>query len=83
MTAITMRFDGLYEKILNQITRSGLATSKSEAIRLALFKMAVDYGFINQETLLKMIRAENKKHPLSEEEIMEGIENAKRATVHR
>jgi len=81
VTAITMRFEGVYERILDAMKKSGLAKSKAEAVRLALFKTAVDYGLISQDALFDVIHAETRKRPLSVEEIAEGIEYAKKAAV--
>lgn len=82
MAAVTIRFHGLQEKILEAITHSGLAESKTEAIRLALFKLAVDYGLVSEGTLLKALQEEAARKPIAVEELLREIEHAKTTSVH-
>ncbi|MBI5036771.1 hypothetical protein HZC09_05505 [Candidatus Micrarchaeota archaeon] len=79
MTAITLRFTGVYEKILDALISSGLAKTKTEAIRFALFNTAIECGVISDKITLKTLQAEFQKKPISIEEVLGGIEDAKAA----
>ena len=83
MTAITMRFEGLYEKIMSAMKKSGLVASKSEAVRFSLFNTAMQLELIDRKDLLESLWAETRKNPLPLSEVMEGIENVKRKTIRR
>ena len=56
MTTLTVKFEGVQEKILDSITENGIAQTKSEAIRMALLKFALDTGIIDVRELVKSIR---------------------------
>lgn len=83
MTAITMRFTGWQEDVINTMIKAGMVETKAEALRLALFKVAVDYNLVSPKTLLHVLQEERAKRHLSIEEIMEGVERAKEATIRR
>lgn len=83
MSAITMRFEGVYDDILNAMTKSGLVASKAEAVRLALFNLALDRGLVSDKFLFKYLQKEFSKNPISPEELFEAIEDAKRKTIRR
>lgn len=81
MSTLTVKFEGVQDKILNSITENGIAKTKSEAIRMALLKFALDTGIINVQELVKSIRdnlSENNKSP---QEISKQIECVKNETI--
>lgn len=61
MTAITLKFKGLEEKLVNEMVRSGLFSSKSEAIRSALVKYAIDLGLFKRKALWEEIESMPKR----------------------
>ena len=83
MTGITIRFEGVSEKILESITKSGLAKSKSEAIRLALFEFALQHSLINDKSITEFLQAQAKKNPITPEALFEEVERVKTATIRR
>lgn len=83
MTAITMRFTGWQDDVINAMVKSGMVATKAEALRLALFKVAVDYNLVSTKTLVQVLRSLRAKRHLTPEEIQEGIELAKQETIRR
>lgn len=83
MGAITLRFTGWQENLINAMVEAGLVETKSEALRLALFKLAADYNLVDSSAILSHLQHEHAKKRLSDEEILEGIERAKQETVRR
>lgn len=79
MTTLSIRFKGVQDKILNQITKAGLAETKSEAVRMALLKFAVDFNLINQKLLVDALRADLKKDRKSIGEVLKSIKSVKHA----
>ena len=56
-TTLTLKFRGLEAELLEEMVRLGLFNSKSEAIRAAVMKYAVDSGLLSREDLWKRIKA--------------------------
>jgi len=77
MTALTLKFKGLEEKLLNEMVKSGLFSSKSEAIRSALIKYAIDLGMFKRKTLWKEIESMPRRRvsPTQLKKDFETIEN--------
>jgi len=59
-TTLTLKFRGLEAEILEEMVRLGLFNSKSQAIRAALMKYAIDSGLLSKEDLWKRIKAHKK-----------------------
>lgn len=83
MTAITIRFEGVSEKILDAMTKSGVAATKTEALRLALFNFAVDYGLVDDMAVWREMQKQFSRTPMSEDEFFKAIDVAKRNTIRR
>lgn len=60
-TTLTLKFKGLEAELLNEIVRLGLFSSKSEAIRAAIVKYAVDTGLLSRRQVWS--RVERRSHP--------------------
>jgi len=60
-TTLTLKFRGLEAELLNEMVRLGLFNSKSEAIRAAIMKYAVDSGLLSREDLWKRIKAHKRR----------------------
>jgi len=60
-TTLTLKFRGLEAELLEEMVRLGLFNSKSEAIRAAVMKYAVDSGLLSREELWKRIRAHKRR----------------------
>lgn len=83
VTTLTIRFSGLQEQVLDRLVESGVAGSKSEAIRMALLKFANDVKLLDDEVIVSFLRRELSKAPRSPEEILRELERAKHETVSR
>jgi Arc/MetJ-type ribon-helix-helix transcriptional regulator len=73
-TTLTLRFKGLEAELLNEMVRLGLFSSKSEAIRAAVVKYAVDTGLLSRSELWRRV----EKHPkrsVSPEKLAEDLES--------
>ena len=81
MTTLTIKFHGYQEDILQKIMSAGIAETKSEAIRMALLKFAVDIGIIDEIKLLKGVRKELAKDKLFSDEILKKISDVKDESV--
>jgi len=60
-TTLTLKFRGLEAELLEEMVRLGLFNSKSEAIRAAIMKYAVDSGLLSREDLWKRIKAHKRR----------------------
>jgi len=60
-TTLTLKFRGLEAELLEEMVRLGLFNSKSEAIRAAVMKYAIDSGLLSREELWKRIRAHKRR----------------------
>jgi len=81
MTTLTIKFHGYQEDILQRIMSAGIAETKSEAIRMALLKLAVDIGIIDEIKLLKGMQRKLAKDRLSPDEILKEISSVKNESV--
>ncbi|PIV69896.1 MAG: hypothetical protein COS08_03070 [Euryarchaeota archaeon CG01_land_8_20_14_3_00_38_12] len=81
MTTLTIKFHGYQEDILQRIMSAGIAETKSEAIRMALLKLAVDIGIIDEIKLLKGMQKKLAKDRLSPDEILKEISSVKNESV--
>jgi len=60
-TTLTLKFKGLEAELLEEMVRLGLFNSKSEAIRAAIMKYAVDSGLLSREDLWKRVKAHKRR----------------------
>jgi len=60
-TTLTLKFRGLEAELLEEMVRLGLFNSKSEAIRAAIMKYAVDSGLLSREDLWKRIKVQKRR----------------------
>ncbi len=72
-TTLTLKFRGLEAELLEEMVRLGLFNSKSEAIRAALMKYAVDSGLLSRKDLWKRIKA-HKKRGVSPEQLEKDLQ---------
>jgi len=56
-TTLTLKFRGLEAELLEEMVGLGLFNFKSEAIRAAIIKYAVDSGLLEREDLWNPVRA--------------------------
>jgi Arc/MetJ-type ribon-helix-helix transcriptional regulator len=56
-TTLTLKFRGLEAELLEEMVRLGLFNSKSEAIRAAIMKSAVDSGLLSRADLWNRVKA--------------------------
>ncbi|OYT40303.1 MAG: hypothetical protein B6U86_04285 [Candidatus Altiarchaeales archaeon ex4484_43] len=50
-TTLTLKFKGMEARILDEMIKSGIFNTKSEAIRSALVKYAMDLGLFNRKKI--------------------------------
>ena len=81
MSTLTIKFHGIQDDILKAITDSGIAESKSEAIRMALLKFGLDLGIFESKEILAAIRSELHKVPVTPNQVAKGIKKAKHASI--
>ncbi len=71
-TTLTLKFKGVEAKILNEMIKSGIFTTKSEAVRSALVKYAMDMGLFSRKTMWKEITS-YKRRDVSLEQLQKEI----------
>ena len=81
MSTLTIKFHGVQDEILKALTDSGIAETKSEAIRMALLKFGLDLGILDSKEMLAVMRREINKEPLSLDEVNKRIRKAKHASI--
>jgi|TARA_Y100000031_G_C7900522_1_gene239341 predicted translin family RNA/ssDNA-binding protein len=83
MTSVTIRFHGVQEQILERILESGIAETKSEAIRMAVLKFGMDMGLLSDRAVFRAIQRDlgSTKRPIRK--VLEEIERVKDETTVR
>ncbi len=66
-TTLTLKFKGIEAHLLKQMVNLGLFNSKSEAIRSALIKYAIEFNLFDQKTTWHEIHAHKKRKVSSEQ----------------
>ena len=61
-TTLTLKFRGLEAGVLNEMVKSGLFNTKSEAIRSALVHYSLELGLLGRESLWKTIQKFPKRN---------------------
>lgn len=72
-TTLTVKFRGLEAELLEEMVRLGLFNSKSEAIRAAIMKFAVDSGLLSREDLWKRVKV-HKSRDVSPDELEKDLQ---------
>jgi len=72
-TTLTLKFKGIEARLLKQMVDLGLFNSKSEAIRSALIKYAIDLNLLDKKIIWQEIQA-NKKRKVSPEQLAADIQ---------
>ena len=73
-TTLTLKFKGIEARLLKQMVDLGLFNSKSEAIRSALIKYAIDLNLLDKKIIWQEIQA-NKKRKVSPEQLSIDIQS--------
>lgn len=81
MTAVTLQFTGVPERIINSMIEGGIAETTNEAVRMALLNFALNTNLLSKEKFLKSLQNELKGVEVGESELQKMIENAKAKTV--
>lgn len=74
---MTLKFKGIEASLLKQMVELGIFNTKSEAIRAALVKYAIDLNLLDKKTIWREIQA-YKKRKVSPEQLaadIQGIRN--------
>lgn len=72
-TTLTLKFRGIEARLLNEMIKSGLFNTKSEAIRSALVKYGLDLGLLRREKVWKRIER-HKKREVSAKQLKKDLE---------
>jgi len=73
-TTLTLKFRGLEAELLEEMVKLGLFNSKSEAIRAAIMKYAVDSGLLSREDLWNRVKA-HKRRGVSPDELERDLQS--------
>ena len=83
MSTLTIKFHGVQDEILQALIDSGIAESKSEAIRMALLKFGLDLGIFESKEIMTIIHNEMQKDPLTPDQVAKRIKKAKHDSISR
>ena len=72
-TTLTLKFKGMEARILDEMMKSGIFNTKSEAIRSALVKYAMDLGLFNRKKVWEEITS-HKTREVSPDQLQKEIE---------
>ena len=72
-TTLTLRFRGIEAELLEEMIRTGLFNSKSEAIRSAIVKYSLDLGLLRRKQLWARIQ-KGKPRNVSPKQLQKDIE---------
>lgn len=73
-TTLTLKFRGLEAELLDEMIRLGLFNSKSEAIRAAIAKYAVDMGLLGRRELWSRVERHSRRK-VSPEKLGEDLDS--------
>jgi len=73
-TTLTLKFRGLEAELLEEMVRLGLFNSKSEAIRAAIMKYAVDSGLLERKDLWNRVKS-HKRREVSPDELKKDLKS--------
>ena len=73
-TTLTLKFKGIEARLLKQMVDLGLFNNKSEVIRSALIKYAIDLNLLDKKTIWQEIQ-ETKKRKVSPEQLAVDIQS--------
>ncbi len=77
MSTLSLKFHGIQDQIINAMVESGMAETKSEAVRMAVLKFGFDTGILDSRKVLAAVRGSLAKEELDEREILKGISEAR------
>ncbi len=77
MSTLTIKFHGVQDEILQALIDSGIAESKSEAIRMALLKFGLDLGIFESKEIITLIQGERQKEPLTPDQVSKKIKKTR------
>lgn len=75
--ATNIKLKGLQEDIVRRVEKLGLVESRKEGVNLAIIKMGLDLGIVDQKELVKKIRQDLKRDGKSADEIIRSIKKVK------
>lgn len=78
-TNLSIKFKGLEDRILNEIVDLGLFSTKSEAVRAALVKYAMDMNLFNRKSLWEEIEKAPRRN-ISAKKLMAELEKLESTT---
>ena len=81
MSTLTIKFHGVQDEILQALIDSGIAESKSEAIRMALLKFGLDLGIFESKEIMALIQNEMQKEPQIPDQVAKRIKKAKHDSI--
>lgn len=73
-TTLTLKFKGIEASLLRKMVELGFFSTKSEAIRSALIKYAIDLNLLDKKTIWREIQA-HKKRKVSPEQLAVDIKS--------
>ncbi|MGB3458836.1 MAG: hypothetical protein WBB08_05985 [Halobacteriota archaeon] len=71
------------EEIVDEMRKRGIATTKDEAITIALLNFALNTDLLSRDVILRKIREKAREIKIEEAELEGLIQNAKEASIHR
>ena len=71
-TTLTLKFRGIEARLLDEMIKSGLFNTKSEAIRSALVKYGLDLGLLKRQKIWGRIEG-HKKRKVSAKQLKKDI----------
>ncbi len=78
-TTLTLKFKGIEASLLKKMVELGFFNTKSEAIRAALVKYAIDLNLLDKKTIWHEIQA-HKKRKVSPEQLAIDIQSIRDET---
>ena len=72
-STLTLKFRGIEAGMLDDMVKSGLFNTKSEAIRASLVKYSMDIGIFDRQDIWKQIEKNYRKRKVSPEELAKDL----------
>lgn len=75
-----LRLRGAHARVVNRMVDSGMAEDPHHAVETAILAFGQREGILDEAEVLKSLRAQAARDPLSDREITDGIRRAARAS---
>lgn len=80
---IPLKLKGAHARVVDRMVESGAAETPHDAVETALLSFGQHHGIIDEAEVLKSLRAQAAREPLTDRELADGIRRTARGGIVR